>query len=80
LIGKLIADSHVADIRPVVIVKFENEDFVTLFRTEFWRQQKPMYARKRDRMLMQQKWANKATRIDDPTIFILKNLEEIDQC
>uniref|UniRef100_H2Z3S7 Outer dynein arm-docking complex subunit 4 n=1 Tax=Ciona savignyi TaxID=51511 RepID=H2Z3S7_CIOSA len=48
-------------------------------RTEFWRQQKPMYARKRDRMLMQQKWSNRKTdRISDPTTFILKNLEEID--
>ncbi|CAK8674799.1 outer dynein arm-docking complex subunit 4-like isoform X2 [Clavelina lepadiformis] len=49
-------------------------------RTEFWRQQKPMYARKRDRMLMQQKWSNRKTeRISDPTKFILKNLDEIDQ-
>ncbi|XP_039274480.1 outer dynein arm-docking complex subunit 4-like isoform X2 [Styela clava] len=51
-------------------------------RTEFWRQQKPMYARKRDKALMQQKWSNrKATdaTYDDPTKFILKNLEEIDQ-
>ena len=57
---------------------FSNSKLV--FRTEFWRQQKPMYARKRDRMLMQQKWAHKATRIDDPTAYILKNLEDIDQC
>nr|XP_002129888.1 tetratricopeptide repeat protein 25 isoform X2 [Ciona intestinalis] len=48
-------------------------------RTEFWRQQKPMYARKRDRLMMQQKWSNRKTdRISDPTTFILKNLEEID--
>ena len=38
-----------------------------------------MYARKRDKLLMQQKWAHKTPRIDDPTIFILKNLEDIDQ-
>nr|CAB3267330.1 tetratricopeptide repeat protein 25 [Phallusia mammillata] len=48
-------------------------------RTEFWRQQKPMYARKRDRMMMQQKWSNrKSDSISDPTTFILKNLEDID--
>lgn len=50
-------------------------------RTEFWRQQKPMYARKRDRTLMQQKWSNRKTdpHASDRTKFILKNLEEIDQ-
>lgn len=48
-------------------------------RTEFWRQQKPMYARKRDRLLMQQKWSNRKTEsITDPTSVILKNLEDID--
>jgi len=38
-----------------------------------------MYARKRDRVLMQQKW-NRKDRISDPATFILKNLEEIDNC
>lgn len=50
-------------------------------RTDFWRQQKPMYARKRDRQLMQQKWSNrKADQAKrDPTKFILRNLDEIDK-
>ena len=39
-----------------------------------------MYARKRDRMLMQEKWSKrKGSEFDDPTTFILKNLENIDQ-
>ncbi|CAB1337440.1 unnamed protein product [Coregonus sp. 'balchen'] len=48
-------------------------------RTEFWRQQKPIYARERDRKLMQQKW-NKTRQNppSDPTRFVLQSLEEID--
>ncbi|XP_045065599.1 outer dynein arm-docking complex subunit 4 isoform X2 [Coregonus clupeaformis] len=48
-------------------------------RTEFWRQQKPIYARERDRKLMQQRW-NKTRQNppSDPTRFVLKSLEEID--
>ncbi|XP_028675435.2 outer dynein arm-docking complex subunit 4 [Erpetoichthys calabaricus] len=49
-------------------------------RTEFWRQQKPIYARVRDYRLMQQKWnQSKLSKISDPTDYILKNLEEIYQ-
>lgn len=51
-------------------------------RTEFWRQQKPMYARKRDRALMNRKWSNQknsTSSYDEPTKSILNNLEEIDQ-
>lgn len=50
-------------------------------RTEFWRQQKPMYARKRDRALMNKKWSNRkhSASYDEPTKSILNNLEEIDQ-
>ncbi|XP_029429619.1 tetratricopeptide repeat protein 25 isoform X2 [Rhinatrema bivittatum] len=48
-------------------------------RTEFWRQQKPIYARDRDRRLMQQKWSrNKKSKPSDPTRYILKSLDEID--
>lgn len=43
-------------------------------RADFWRQQKPMYARKRDRMQGQMKSKSR-----DPTSFILKNLEDIDE-
>ncbi|XP_043910488.1 outer dynein arm-docking complex subunit 4-like isoform X1 [Protopterus annectens] len=49
-------------------------------RTDFWRQQKPIYARDRDRKLMQQKWnRSKQSKPSDPTKYILKSLEEIDQ-
>ncbi|XP_072549801.1 outer dynein arm-docking complex subunit 4 isoform X2 [Salminus brasiliensis] len=48
-------------------------------RTEFWHQQKPIYARQRDQKLLQQQW-NRARNYpsSDPTVYILKNLEEID--
>ncbi|XP_062874814.1 outer dynein arm-docking complex subunit 4 [Trichomycterus rosablanca] len=47
-------------------------------RTEFWRQQKPIYARQHDRNLLTQQW-NRTRRQppSDPT-YILKNLEKID--
>nr|XP_014350291.1 PREDICTED: tetratricopeptide repeat protein 25 isoform X1 [Latimeria chalumnae]XP_014350292.1 PREDICTED: tetratricopeptide repeat protein 25 isoform X2 [Latimeria chalumnae] len=49
-------------------------------RTEFWRQQKPIYARERDRRLLYQKWnREKPKKILDTTKYILKSLEEIDQ-
>ncbi|KAJ7992338.1 hypothetical protein DPEC_G00277490 [Dallia pectoralis] len=48
-------------------------------RTEFWRQQKPIYARDRDRKLMQQKWnRSRQSPPSDPTRYVLRNLEEID--
>ncbi|XP_056144360.1 outer dynein arm-docking complex subunit 4 [Lampris incognitus] len=48
-------------------------------RTELWRQQKPIYARERDRKIMQQKWnKTRQSSISDPTRFVLKSLEEID--
>lgn len=48
-------------------------------RTEFWRQQKPIYARERDRKLTQRKW-NKSRQNppSDPSHFVLQSLEEID--
>ncbi|XP_055050206.2 outer dynein arm-docking complex subunit 4 isoform X1 [Misgurnus anguillicaudatus] len=48
-------------------------------RTEFWQQQKPIYARQRDRRLMQQQWNrafHKST--SDPSRYFLTRLEEID--
>lgn len=47
-------------------------------RTDFWRQQKPMYARKRDRELQQAKMAKKGN--TDPVKFTLRKLREIDDC
>lgn len=47
-------------------------------RTDFWRQQKPMYARKRDRELQQAKMAKKGNA--DPVKFTLMKLREIDDC
>ncbi|MBN3296485.1 TTC25 protein, partial [Amia calva] len=49
-------------------------------RTEFWRQQKPIYARERDRKLMQQKWKKtREGKPSDPNRYILQSLEEIDK-
>ncbi|XP_012512143.1 PREDICTED: tetratricopeptide repeat protein 25 [Propithecus coquereli] len=48
-------------------------------RSDFWRQQKPIYARERDRKLMQEKWLRDRKRSPSQTAhYILKNLEDID--
>uniref|UniRef100_A0A8B9LEM1 Outer dynein arm-docking complex subunit 4 n=1 Tax=Astyanax mexicanus TaxID=7994 RepID=A0A8B9LEM1_ASTMX len=48
-------------------------------RTEFWHQQKPIYARQRDQKLLRQQWKRTRNHLStDPTRYILKNLEEID--
>ncbi|XP_036889372.1 outer dynein arm-docking complex subunit 4 isoform X2 [Sturnira hondurensis] len=48
-------------------------------RSDFWRQQKPIYARERDRRLMQEKWLRNHKRSPSQTAhYILKSLEDID--
>lgn len=48
-------------------------------RSNFWRQQKPIYARERDRKLMQEKWLRDRKRSPSQTAhYILKSLEDID--
>lgn len=47
-------------------------------RTDFWRQQRPLYARNRDRLEMKRKWSSRPDKEPEPTAFILKNLEKID--
>ncbi|KAG3268948.1 outer dynein arm-docking complex subunit 4 isoform X3 [Ictidomys tridecemlineatus] len=48
-------------------------------RSNFWRQQKPIYARERDRKLMQEKWLRDRKRHPSQTArYILKSLEDID--
>ncbi|XP_032727525.1 tetratricopeptide repeat protein 25 isoform X4 [Lontra canadensis] len=48
-------------------------------RSNFWRQQKPIYARERDRKLMQEKWLRDRKRRPSQTAhYILKSLEDID--
>ncbi|CAL8302674.1 unnamed protein product [Merluccius merluccius] len=49
-------------------------------RVDFWRQQKLIYARERDRKLMQDKWSKGRPRSSssDPTQYVLSSLEEID--
>ncbi|XP_064127155.1 outer dynein arm-docking complex subunit 4 [Loxodonta africana] len=48
-------------------------------RSDFWRQQKPIYARERDRKLMQEKWLRDRKRRPSQTgHYILKSLEDID--
>ena len=50
-------------------------------RTEFWQQQKPMYSRKRDKQTREgtKSRGGKSGRQKDPTSYVLKNLEEIDE-
>lgn len=47
-------------------------------RQDLWRQQMPMYARKRDAQMFKEKWSSKTEEEPEPTAFILKNLEKID--
>ncbi|KAF7697885.1 outer dynein arm-docking complex subunit 4 [Silurus meridionalis] len=48
-------------------------------RTEFWQQQKPIYAREREQKLIQQQWKHTRSRPPtESTIYILKSLEELD--
>ncbi|XP_006901778.1 PREDICTED: tetratricopeptide repeat protein 25 [Elephantulus edwardii] len=48
-------------------------------RSNFWRQQKPIYARERDQKLMQEKWLRDRKRRPSQTAhYILKSLEDID--
>lgn len=48
-------------------------------RTEFWRQHKPIYARERDRKLLEQQWTRAQNRPpSDPTFYVLQTLEDID--
>ena len=49
-------------------------------RTEFWQQQKPMYSRRRDKKMRENanRQATDADKCKDPTQWVLKNLEEID--
>lgn len=46
-------------------------------RTDFWRQQKPMYARKRDREMQRASFAKRKE--TDPVKYVLKSLTEIDE-
>ncbi|XP_026888967.2 tetratricopeptide repeat protein 25 isoform X1 [Electrophorus electricus] len=45
-------------------------------RTEFWRQQKPIYARQHDRQLQHRQWSHHHLP-SDPTCNVLRNLEKI---
>ena len=47
-------------------------------RSDFWRQQKPMYARRHDR-IMQRRKREVTTNKSLPNDYILKELERIDQ-
>ncbi|XP_040291742.1 outer dynein arm-docking complex subunit 4 isoform X1 [Bufo bufo] len=46
-------------------------------RTEFWRQQKPIYARERDRRILQQKWNRERNKPSDRNQYIYENMETI---
>ncbi|KAJ3601612.1 hypothetical protein NHX12_032580 [Muraenolepis orangiensis] len=49
-------------------------------RVDFWRQQKLIYARERDRRLLREKWSKGRAHSSpsDPTEYVLRSLEEID--
>ncbi|XP_040353487.1 outer dynein arm-docking complex subunit 4 [Herpailurus yagouaroundi] len=48
-------------------------------RSNFWRQQKPIYARERDRKLMQEKWLrDRKWQPSQTARYILKSLEDVD--
>ncbi|NWJ09561.1 TTC25 protein, partial [Crypturellus undulatus] len=48
-------------------------------RTEFWQQQKPIYARVRERKLMKQRWIrDKKRKPDEVARYIVKSMEDID--
>lgn len=54
-------------------------EYLTM-RADFWRQQKPMYARERDRRRQQQQQSAHSRGGDqDPMQYILQRLEEIDE-
>jgi hypothetical protein len=46
-------------------------------RTEFWRQQKPLYARKKQKPLLHRNKPKQKT--EDPADFVVRSLDEIDQ-
>lgn len=48
-------------------------------RADFWRQQKPMYARQRDRKRQKQQNAHSSDEENQPMQYILQKLEEIDE-
>ena len=47
-------------------------------RSDFWRQQKPMYARRHDRMMQRRRREVSSSKLA-PNDYILKELERIDQ-
>ncbi|XP_078385611.1 outer dynein arm-docking complex subunit 4 isoform X7 [Cetorhinus maximus] len=48
-------------------------------RTEFWRQQKPIFAREREQRIKAQSWKSQRKQIEsEQTTFILEHMEEID--
>ncbi|KAI7803436.1 tetratricopeptide repeat protein 25 [Triplophysa rosa] len=70
--GKIRTGEHVQDLIEGCISYLDT-------RTEFWRQQKPIYARQRERKLMQQQWNSALHKPpSDPTYYVLASLEEID--
>jgi len=60
------------------IIRHKAEDGLDYLnnRADFWRQQKPMYARKRDKQRMRRTAKSKS---HDPVNMIMKSLEEIDE-
>lgn len=50
-------------------------------RAEFWQQQKPIYARVRERRLRQQRWIReKKPKPAEVARFVVQSMEDIDMC
>ena len=47
-------------------------------RSDFWRQQKPMYARRHDRLVQRRKREAPSSKLS-PSNYVIKELERIDQ-
>lgn len=70
--GRIRTGEHVQDLIEGCISYLDT-------RTEFWRQQKPIYARQRERKLMQQQLNSALHKPpSDPTYYVLASLEEVD--
>ncbi|KAJ8019702.1 Tetratricopeptide repeat protein 25 [Holothuria leucospilota] len=92
LLGELYADKMYLDklLKDQDLTRADTESGNTIYdlvsegidyldtRTEFWRQQKPMYARKREKSDIGKQGRKDGKKPVDPTKYILKNLEEID--
>lgn len=66
---------------PLNVSSFQSQQSALDTRAEFWQQQKPIYARVRERRLRQQKWVReKKPKPAEVARYIVKSMEDIDMC